>query len=328
MPETKISESIEIAKSVFEVEAETLNLVKDSLDDNFVKAVDLIHAATGRVVVTGMGKSGHIGAKIAATLASTGTSSFFVHPAEMGHGDLGMVLASDVVLALSYSGRTEELRKILVPIKKLGAKVIAITGGTESPLANYADSVLYTPITKEACPLDLAPTSSTTAALAMGDALAVALMTKNNFKKDDFARSHPLGSLGQSIVPISDVMRSQASIPSVAPDANYSQILAEISDKELGFTAVVDSANKLLGVITDGDLRRAQIKFMDQIFQKNAADIMSASPKTMKSDDLAIAAAKMMEKNRIGQIVIVDDSNIMQGVLDLKDLLSAGFMVS
>ena len=187
---------------------------------------------------------------------------------------------------------------------------------------------MYTPITKEACPLDLAPTSSTTAALAMGDALAVALMTKNNFKKDDFARSHPLGSLGQSIVPISDVMRSQASIPSVAPDANYSQILAEISDKELGFTAVVDSANKLLGVITDGDLRRAQIKFMNQIFQKNAADIMSASPKTMKSDDLAIAAAKMMEKNRIGQIVIVDDSNIMQGVLDLKDLLSAGFMVS
>ncbi len=328
MPETKINESIEIARSVFEVEAETLDLVKNSLDENFIKAVDIIHAAAGRVVVTGMGKSGHIGAKIAATLASTGTSSFFVHPAEMGHGDLGMVLPNDVVLALSYSGRTEELRKILIPIKKLGAKIIAITGGTESPLANYADTVLYTPITKEACPLELAPTSSTTAALAMGDALAVTLMKKNNFQKHDFARSHPLGSLGQSIVPISDLMRHDADIPAVNAETGFFDILNEISAKKLGFTAVIDNDSRLLGIITDGDVRRAQIKFEDKIFDKKAVDIMVPEPKTMKADDLAITAAKLMEKNRIGQIIIVDDNNSAIGVLDLKDLLSAGFMVS
>ena len=298
MQETRVNESIEIARSVFDIEAESLNLVRDSLDESFVKAVDIIHAAAGRVVVTGMGKSGHIGAKIAATLASTGTSSFFVHPAEMGHGDLGMVLPNDVVLALSYSGRTEELRKILIPIKKLGAKIIAITGGTQSPLANYADLVLYTPITKEACPLELAPTSSTTAALAMGDALAVTLMKKNNFQKHDFARSHPLGSLGQSIVPISDLMRHDADMPVVSSDTDFYDILNEISAKKLGFAVVLDSKQKLSGIITDGDLRRAQLKFKDQISLKKASEIMVPNPRTMKADDLAIAAAKLDGKEQ------------------------------
>jgi len=322
------NELIEMAKQVFEIETESLNQVKDSLGDNFIKAVNLILNTSGRVVVTGMGKSGHIGAKIAATLASTGTSAFFVHPAEMGHGDLGMVLANDIVIAISYSGRTEELRKILLPIKKLGAKIVAITGDADSMLANYADVTLLTPITREACPLELAPTSSTTAALVLGDALAVTLMKQKNFQKDDFARSHPLGSLGQSIIPIADLMRRNAEIPSVFLSSSYSEILEEINSKKLGLTTVLSADAKLAGVITDGDLRRAQIKFTHEIFTKQAKDILTTNPRTMRADDLAISAVKLMEKLRIGQIIIVDDNNSPIGVLDLKDLLSAGFMIS
>ena len=326
--EKKMNETLELAKQVFEIEIESLKQVEDSLNESFVKAVDIILNAQGRVVVTGMGKSGHIGAKIAATLASTGTSSFFVHPAEMGHGDLGMVLPTDVVIAISYSGRTDELRKILLPIKKLGAKIIAITGDSESTLANYADVTLLTPITREACHLELAPTSSTTAALVLGDALAVTLMKKKNFQKDDFARSHPLGSLGQSIVPISDLMRKETQIPSVFMNSNYWNILEEITSKKLGLTTVLSPEGKLIGVITDGDLRRAQIKYAEEVFVKQAKDILTPNPRTMASDDLAVTAVKLMEKHRIGQIVIVNDNNSPIGVLDLKDLLSAGFMIS
>jgi len=319
---------LEIGKQVFETEIESLEQVKDSIGESFVKAVDLILASSGRVIVTGMGKSGHIGAKIAATLASTGTSSFFVHPAEMGHGDLGMILPDDLLIAISYSGKTDELRKILLPIKKLGVRIIAITGDSESILANYADITLLTPITREACPLELAPTSSTTAALVLGDALAIALMKKKNFQKDDFARSHPLGSLGQSVVPISDLMRKDAEIPSVFLGSDYWEILEEINSKKLGLTTVLSPEAKLIGVITDGDLRRAQIKYTQEVFTKQAKDIMTINPSTMNADDLAVGAVKLMEKKRIGQIIIVNGDNSPIGVLDLKDLLSAGFMIS
>lgn len=319
---------LEIGKQVFETEIESLEQVKNFLSESFIKAVDLILASSGRVIVTGMGKSGHIGAKIAATLASTGTSSFFVHPAEMGHGDLGMILPDDLVIAISYSGKTDELRKILLPVKKLGVRIIAITGDSESILANYADITLLTPITREACPLELAPTSSTTAALVLGDALAIALMKKKNFQKDDFARSHPLGSLGQSVVPISDLMRKDTEIPSVFLGSDYWTILEEINSKKLGLTTVLSSEGQLMGVITDGDLRRAQIKYTQEVFTKQAKDIMTINPFVMNADDLAVGAVKFMEKKRIGQIIIVNDDNSPIGVLDLKDLLSAGFMIS
>ena len=227
--------SLDIAREVFEIELESIKQVADSLDAQFEQAIEAILKVKGRVVVTGMGKSGHIGAKIAATLASTGTPSFFVHPAEMGHGDLGMLKADDLVLALSFSGNTEELRKVLPAIKKRNLPLIAITGGADSSLASFADITLHTPISKEACPLDLAPTSSTTVALVMGDALAVALMKHRGFKKEDFAHSHPLGSLGRSFVQVSQIMRQQGDIPSVSADADLKSILREISSKKLGF---------------------------------------------------------------------------------------------
>jgi len=315
-----------IAQEVFGIEIQSLEEVLNSLDENFNKAVELILQTNGRVVVTGMGKSGHIGAKIAATLASTGTPAFFVHPAEMGHGDLGMLKSDDIVLALSFSGNTEELRKVLTPIKKLGVSLISITGKKESALALHSDVVLLTPITKEACPLDLAPTSSTTAALVMGDALAVALMQHKNFQKQDFARSHPLGSLGKSFVQVSEIMRDRE-LPQVSLEADLNKVLAEINDKGLGFTIVLDKSGKLAGAITDGDLRRAQIKFATEIFDKAAAQLMNTEPKTAKPDTFANRAAEIMKEHRISSLVIVDDANYPVGILDLKDMLSEGFVI-
>ena len=318
--------SIEIAKQVFETETASLELVKDSLDENFTKAVDLMLKVTGRVVVTGMGKSGHIGAKIAATLASTGTPSFFVHPAEMGHGDLGMLKSDDLVLALSFSGNTGELKKVLPPIKKLGVPLISITGGKESSLAQFSDVTLHTPITEEACPLDLAPTSSTTAALVMGDALAVALMKHKNIQEKDFAKSHPLGSLGRSFIQISEIMR-QKSLPQVDSDSDLKTVLEEINSKSLGFTLVVDKDSKVVGSITDGDLRRAQIKFSEEVFKKHASELMNPQPKLVTPDTLATRAADIMKEHRISSLIIVDSDNKPLGVLDLKDMLAEGFVI-
>ena len=318
--------SLDIAKQVFETEAASLELVKNSLDENFTKAVDLMLKVTGRVVVTGMGKSGHIGAKIAATLASTGTPSFFVHPAEMGHGDLGMLKSDDLVLALSFSGNTGELKKVLPPIKKLGVPLISITGGKESSLAQFSDVVLHTPITEEACPLDLAPTSSTTVALVMGDALAVALMKHKNIQEKDFAKSHPLGSLGRSFIQISEIMR-QKSLPQVSADSNLQKVLEEINAKSLGFTLVVDKDSKVVGSITDGVLRRAQLKFSEEVFKKQASELMNPQPKLVTPDTLATRAADIMKEHRISSLIIVDSDNKPLGVLDLKDMLAEGFVI-
>ncbi len=320
------AESLLIAKEVFEIEIDSLNAVKDSLGEEFNKAVELILKVEGRVVVTGMGKSGHIGAKIAATLASTGTPAFFVHPAEMGHGDLGMLKPSDLVIALSFSGNTEELRKILSPIKKLGVPLVAITGRKESTLAGFADVVLHTPITKEACPLELAPTSSTTVALVMGDALAVALMRHKNFQEQDFARSHPLGALGRSFVQISEIMHVKE-IPQVSAGADFKVVLTEINERKFGFTTVTDEKQQIIGIITDGDLRRAQIKYGPETFNKKATDIMNSQPKLVRSDTLATRAAEIMKEHRISSLVVVDSDSRPIGILDLKDMLAEGFVI-
>lgn len=318
--------SINIGQSVFSTEIQSLELVSKSLDENFSKAIELMLQVKGRVVVTGMGKSGHIGAKIAATLASTGTPSFFVHPAEMGHGDLGMLKSDDLVLALSFSGNTQELKKVLAPIKRLGVPLIAITGGKESSLAQFSDVVLHTPITEEACPLDLAPTSSTTAALVMGDALAVVLMKHKNIQEKDFAKSHPLGSLGRSFIQISEIMR-QESLPQVQADAELKTILEEITSKSLGFTLVVDKDSTVIGSITDGDLRRAQVKYSEEVFKKKASELMNPQPKLATPDTLATRAAEIMKEYRISSLIIVDSDNKPLGILDLKDMLAEGFVI-
>lgn len=324
--EPKAISSSQIAKDVFKTEAYALLEIEKSLDADFDKAIDIMHACKGRIVVTGMGKSGHIGSKIAATLASTGSPSFFVHPAEMGHGDLGMLKAEDVVIGISFSGNTEELRKVLSPIKRLGVPLVSITGNMNSALAEFADVTLLTPITKEACPLDLAPTSSTTAALVMGDAIAVALMKKRDFSKEDFARSHPLGSLGKSLVLVSDVMRKKTDFPAVNADANYDELLREINDKKLGLTTVLDQQGKLLGIITDGDLRRAQTNLKNKVFDAKASEIMSPEPKTIKENTLAVSALNIMETHRISDVVVVNEADLPIGIIDLKDLLKAGLI--
>lgn len=316
----------EIAQEVFATEIAVLEDVQNSLDDNFENAVKLISEIKGRLVVTGMGKSGHIASKIAATLASTGTPSFFVHPAEMGHGDLGMLKKDDAVLALSFSGNTEELRKVLAPIKKLGLAMISITGGKNSILAEYSDFVLHTPVAKEACPLDLAPSSSTTAALVMGDALAIALMKIKNIQKEDFAASHPLGSLGRSFIQVSELMRSK-SIPQVQAQSVFAELVTEIDDKGLGFALVVDAQEKVLGVVTDGDIRRASIKFQNDLFTKRATDLMNKNPKTIEKTAFAARAAEIMKEYRISSLVVVDEHNQAIGILDLKDMLAEGFVI-
>ena len=316
----------EIAQEVFATEIAVLEDVQNSLDENFENAVKLISEIKGRLVVTGMGKSGHIASKIAATLASTGTPSFFVHPAEMGHGDLGMLKKDDAVLALSFSGNTEELRKVLAPIKKLGLAMISITGGKNSILAEYSDFVLHTPVAKEACPLDLAPSSSTTAALVMGDALAIALMKIKNIQKEDFAASHPLGSLGRSFIQVSELMRSK-SIPQVQAQSLFAELVTEIDEKGLGFALVVDAQAKVLGVVTDGDIRRASIKFQNDLFTKRATDLMNKNPKTIEKTAFAARAAEIMKEYRISSLVVVDEHNQAIGILDLKDMLAEGFVI-
>lgn len=327
MSTTVKTNSVEIAAEVFDIEIKSLEAVKAALDLNFDKAIEMLLQTKGKIIVTGMGKSGHIGAKIAATLASTGSPAFFVHPGEMGHGDLGMLSQNDIVLAISYSGNTEELRKVLNPIKKMGLKLISITGFAESILAKNSDVALLTPIVKEACPLDLAPSSSTTAALVLGDALAITLMKIKNFQKQDFARSHPLGALGKSFVQVSGIMRASDEIPKVNPEAGLEEILKEITSKSMGFTTVVDKEGKLLGAITDGDLRRAQIKFAKEIFSKAANEIMNTNPKTATPDTFANRAGDIMKEFRISSLIIVNEKFMPIGILDLKDMLAEGFII-
>jgi arabinose-5-phosphate isomerase len=314
---------LQLAREALDIEAAALLGLKSRLDDRFVRAVQMMLAVQGRVVVTGMGKSGHIGRKIAATLASTGTPALFVHPAEASHGDLGMIQVIDVVLAISNSGESDELVAILPVLKRQGVPLIAMTGGLQSTLACHADVVLDSSVEKEACPLNLAPTASTTAQLALGDALAVALLDARGFKPEDFARSHPGGALGRRLLThVGDVMRSGPQVPRVGPEAVFSELMREMSDKGLGASAVVDPAGRPLGVFTDGDLRRLIEKGIDLRALK-AGDVMHPGPRTIRRDALAVEAAEMMEQYRITSILVVDEAGVLCGALNSNDLMRA-----
>ena len=314
---------LQIAASVFEDEIAGINQVKSCIGDSFVSAIELIYACKGKIIVTGMGKSGHIGNKIAATMASTGTPAFFVHPAEALHGDLGMIDEKDAVIAISFSGESDELLGILPILKRKNVPMIAMTGNLESSLAKIANCALNIKVDKEACPLGLAPTTSTTACLVLGDALAVSLYTLRGFKQEDFALSHPGGSLGRRLLTrASDLMHTGERIPVVYPDTSLKDVVMEISKKGLGFAGVVDCSNKVVGVITDGDLRRL-IDNQTDILTTTAITIMNKSPKTILADNLAVEAIELMENNKITGFVVVDESNQFVGAFNLYDLLQA-----
>ena len=311
-------------RRVFEIEGQALAAVAARIDGAFSAACRLMLAATGRVVCTGMGKSGHVASKIAATLASTGTPAFYVHPGEAGHGDLGMVTDTDVVLALSYSGESDELLMLLPGLKRQGNKLIAMTGRATSSLARAADAHLDIGVPAEACPLALAPTSSTTASLAMGDALAVALLEARGFTADDFARSHPAGALGRRLLlHITDVMHVGDAVPRIGADASVSDALVEMSRKRLGMTAVVDGDNGLLGLYTDGDLRRTLDDHGVDLRATRVGDVMSRSPKTIGANALAVEAAQLMEAHKISALLVVDADRRVVGALNIHDLLRA-----
>lgn len=315
--------TLSLAREVLHLEAGEIVALADRLDYSFIEAVSLILKCQGRVVVSGMGKSGHVGGKIASTLASTGSPAFFMHPAEASHGDLGMITAGDVVIALSNSGESDEMLAIVPPLKRLGAKIIAITGNDASSLAKAADVHLSAHVSKEACPLGLAPTSSTTVALALGDALALCVLDQRDFTAEDFARSHPGGSLGRRLlVHVSDVMRTGSHIPLVSEDATLSQGLLEMSRKGLGLTAIVDARHKPIGIFTDGDLRRAFEQNVN-VTSARMAEVMHAGPATIHQGALAVAAVEMMEQRKINGLLVVDEAGILVGALNMHDLLMA-----
>ena len=316
-------QALQLARETLDIEAEALMGLKSRLDLRFSQAVQMMLNVQGRVVVTGMGKSGHIGSKIAATLASTGTPAMFVHPGEASHGDLGMIKAIDVVLAISNSGESDELVSILPVLKRLGVPLIAMTGGLTSALALHADVVLDSSVSKEACPLNLAPTASTTAQLALGDALAVALLDARGFKAEDFARSHPGGSLGRRLLThVSDVMRKDDQVPSVLPSASFSALMQEMSRKGLGASAIVNESQHILGIFTDGDLRRLVEKGLDlRLLQ--AKDVMHANPRTVNQNALAVEAAELMEQFKITSVLVVNDAHELCGALNTNDLMRA-----
>jgi len=309
---------------VIATEATAIRALESRVDGEFVRACRLMLACEGRIVVTGMGKSGHIARKIAATLASTGTPAFFVHPGEASHGDLGMITRDDVVLALSYSGETDELLTILPLIKRQGNPLIAMTGRPNSSLARAANAHLDVGVSAEACPLGLAPTASTTAALVMGDALAIALLEAHGFTAEDFAMSHPAGSLGRRLLlKIEDLMHTGAAIPQVPEEASLTEALMEMSRKGLGMTAIVDAEQRLLGVFTDGDLRRAVDNQDIDLRTTPVTTLMTAQPKTITGDKLAIEAARLMEAHKIHALLVVDGDNRVIGALNIHDLLRA-----
>ena len=314
---------LSLARKTFEIEAAAVLDLATRIGDEFVQAVRLMMACPGRVVVMGIGKSGHIGHKIAATLASTGTPAMFVHPAEASHGDLGMIRAVDVVLAISNSGESQELIAILPVLSRLGVALIAITGGMQSTLAKHACVTLDSSVAREACPLNLAPTASTTAQLALGDALAVALLDARGFKEEDFARSHPGGALGRKLLThVSDVMRSGDAVPQVRPGSSFTDLMREMSAKGLGASAVVDTNQRVLGIFTDGDLRRLVEKGAD-LRQLTAADVMHANPRTLSADALAVEAVALMEQYRINSVLVVDKVGVLCGALNTNDLMRA-----
>ena len=317
---------LDLARGVLDIEAAAVRGIKERLGEDFVRAHRLILETRGRVVVTGMGKSGHIGNKIASTLASTGTPAFFMHPAEASHGDLGMITADDVVLAISYSGESEEIGRILPLIKRRGARVVAITGRAGSTLAREADIHLDARVEKEACPLELAPTASTTATLALGDALAMALLDARGFKSDDFAQHHPGGTLGRRLlVHVGDIMRKGEQLPRNVPgDALLPTVLEEISRKGIGMTCVVDGTQKLLGVFTDGDLRRL-LERHDTIKGLTVGDVMKKNPTVIGPEKLAAEAAQVFENKSLGgRLVVCDADGKLMGAITFHDLLAAG----
>ena len=314
---------LNLGRQTLAIEAEAVLKMQQRLGESFIQTVQAVLSVRGRVVVMGMGKSGHIGRKIAATLASTGTPAFFVHPAEASHGDLGMVTRDDLVMALSNSGESEELSAILPIIKRQGMVLVAITGNSHSTLAQHATYVLDSSVDKEACPMNLAPTASTTAQLALGDALAVAILDARGFKADDFARSHPGGSLGRRLLThVSDVMRHGDAVPSVMPEASFSDLMREMSHKGMGASAVVNSQGHVLGIFTDGDLRRLVEKGQD-LRQLTAADVMHPKPNTIKESALAAEAAELMEFKRITSVLVVNAQNQLCGFVNSNDLMRA-----
>lgn len=317
---------IALAGDVLDIEARAVAGLRQRLDDSFVAACRLCLNTPGRIVVTGMGKSGHISSKIAATLASTGTPAFFMHPGEASHGDLGMITAQDVLLAVSYSGETAEVVTILPLVKRMGAKLLSLTGNPKSTLAKAADVHLDVSVAEEACPLNLAPTASTTAVLAMGDALAVALLKIRGFTAEDFAMSHPSGSLGKRLIlRVADVMRIANAIPAVTPDVFLRDGLMEMTEKGLGMTAIVDAQGRIAGIFTDGDLRRALDDGVDVRTTRMQA-IMHTHCKTITADVLAVEAVRVMEENKITSLLVSDTEHRLVGALNIHDLFRAGIM--
>lgn len=319
----KSGDVLALAREVLLIEAQEVESLAQRLDVSFIRATELILQCRGRVVVSGMGKSGHIARKIAATLASTGTPAFFMHPAEASHGDLGMILGDDVVLALSYSGESSELLAIVPLLKRMGAKLVSMTGDPGSTLARESDVHLDAAVSQEACSLGLAPTASTTAALALGDALAVSLLEQRGFSAEDFARSHPGGALGRRLlVHVHDIMRTGEAIPLVPENASLGEALLEISRKKLGMTAVVNAAGQPVGIFTDGDLRRI-VEQANPLPEAGIADFMHRNPLTIAPDRLAVEAVELMEERKINGLLVVNEGGILVGALNMHDLLKA-----
>lgn len=315
--------ALRLARETFDIEAAAVLGLKARTGDAFARAVGAMLKVQGRVVVMGMGKSGHVGRKIAATLASTGTPAMFVHPAEASHGDLGMIKPIDMVLAISNSGEVDEVTSLLPVIKRLGAPLVAMTGNPKSTLARHADLVLDSGVEKEACPLNLAPTASTTAQLALGDALAVALLDARGFEAEDFARSHPGGALGRKLLThLSDLMRTGDAVPRVLPDTPFPALMKEISAKGLGAAAIVDAGGRIQGIFTDGDLRRL-VEAGRDLRGVTARDVMHANPRTIRDDVLAAEAAQLMEQHRITSVLVVDSDGLLVGAINSNDLMRA-----
>ena len=323
MTKTSSKNTLERARQVLEIEAQEISSLANRLDDHFVNAVQLILHCDGRVVVSGMGKSGHIGRKLASTFASTGTPSFFMHPAEASHGDLGMITSNDIVIFLSNSGKSDELISILPVIKRIGAKIISITGNSNSELARESEIHLSAQVSQEACPLGLSPTASSTASLALGDALAICVLDQRAFTAEDFARSHPGGSLGKrQVVRVRDIMRKTDQVPSIHEYALLSDAVLEISLKGLGFTAIVDKDSKPIGIFTDGDLRRQLSKKID--YEKQSIkEIMNKNPKTIFDDQIIIDAINLMESGKINGILVVNREFKLIGAFNMHDLFKA-----
>lgn len=322
-PSFDAQRALALAHETFDIEARALLGLKARQGANFGEAVSTVLQCKGRVVVMGMGKSGHVGRKIAATLASTGTPAMFVHPAEASHGDLGMVTEGDVVLAISNSGEVDEIAAILPALKRLGVKMLAMTGRVESTLAQHADVVLNSAVDEEACPLNLAPTASTTAQMALGDALAVALLDARGFREEDFARSHPGGALGRKLLThVRDLMRTGDALPSVSPDTSFTDMMREMGRKGLGATAIIDAQGHVLGIFTDGDLRRC-IEQGSDLRGLRAAEVMHKKPRSVRPDALAVDAADLMEEARITLVLVVDADNKLVGALNSNDLMRA-----